>query len=131
VADQVVVEHTYADVESHWVYLYVETPDGCTAVDSVQTTPPSATLYFPNAFSPNGDGVNESFGGEGTLLDRYELWVFDRWGRVMFHSTSPAVRWDGTQEGEPVMNGVYQYKYIAKGLKMPLKQGFGHVTLIR
>ena len=52
-------------------------------------------------------------------------------GRIMFYSTNPVVRWDGTQEGEPVMNGVYQYKYIARGLKMPLKQGFGHVTLIR
>ncbi len=52
-------------------------------------------------------------------------------GRIMFYSTNPVVRWDGTQEGEPVMNGVYQYKYIAKGLKMPLRQGFGHVTLIR
>ena len=107
------------------------TPEGCEGVDGVQTTPPSAALYFPSAFSPNGDGHNETFGGEGTLLDRYELWVFDRWGRIMFHSTSPVARWDGTQDGGPVMNGVYQYKYIARGLKMPLKQGFGHVTLIR
>ncbi len=125
------VEHTYADIEAHWVYLYVVTPEGCTAVDSVQTTPPSATLYFPNAFSPNGDQHNETFGGEGTLLDRYELYVFDRWGRIVFESHDPRVRWDGTQDGEAEMNGVYQYKYIVKGLKMPLRQGFGHVTLIR
>jgi gliding motility-associated-like protein len=125
------VEHTYTDIEAHWVYLYMVTPEGCHAVDSVQTLPPSATLYFPNTFSPNGDTYNETFGGEGTLLDRYELWVFDRWGRIMFSSTDQQVRWDGTQDGEPVMNGVYQYKYIVKGLKMPLKQGFGHVTLVR
>jgi gliding motility-associated-like protein len=126
-----VVQHTYADVEAHWVYLYMETPEGCTAVDSMRTVPPSATIYFPNAFSPNGDGINESFGGEGVLLDRYELYVFDRWGGIIFQSKDQALRWDGTQKGEPVMNGVYQYKYLVRGLKMPLKQGFGHVMLVR
>ncbi len=125
------VQHTYQDVEAHWVYLYMVTPDGCTAMDSVRTVPPSATLYFPNAFSPNGDGINESFGGEGVLLDRYELYVFDRWGGIIFESKDQDLRWDGTMDGEAVMNGVYPYKYLAKGLKMPLKQGFGHVTLLR
>ena len=131
VSDQSVVQHTYAGIEAYWVYLYMVTPEGCTAVDSVQTVPPSATIYFPNAFSPNGDRVNDTFGGEGVLLDRYELYVFDRWGGIIFESKDPAVRWNGTMDGEEVMNGVYQYKYLAKGLKMPLKQGFGHVVLLR
>lgn len=131
ITDEPVVEHTYTNIDAHWVYLYMVTPDGCEAVDSVQTTPPSGTLYFPNAFSPNGDKINDSFGGEGTLLDRYELYVFDRWGGIIFESKDQLVRWDGTMEGEEVMNGVYQYKYLVKGQKIPLKQGFGHVTLVR
>ena len=131
IEDQFIVSHTYTDTEAHWVYLYMVTPEGCTAVDSVQTRPPSASIYFPNAFSPNDDGVNESFGGEGVLLDRYELYVFDRWGGIIFESNNLAVRWDGTMDGEPVMNGVYQYKYLAKGEKLPLKLGFGHVVLLR
>ena len=131
IEDQFIVSHTYTDTEAHWVYLYMVTPEGCTAVDSVQTRPPSASIYFPNAFSPNDDGVNESFGGEGVLLDRYELYVFDRWGGIIFESNSLALRWDGTMDGEPVMNGVYQYKYLAKGEKLPLKLGFGHVVLLR
>lgn len=131
IEDQFIVSHTYTDTEAHWVYLYMVTPEGCTAVDSVQTRPPSASIYFPNAFSPNDDGVNESFGGEGVLLDRYELYVFDRWGGIIFESNNLAARWDGTMDGEPVMNGVYQYKYLAKGEKLPLKLGFGHVVLLR
>lgn len=131
IEDQFIVTHTYTDTEAHWVYLYMVTPEGCTAVDSVQTRPPSASFYFPNAFSPNDDGVNESFGGEGVLLDRYELYVFDRWGGIIFESADQAVRWDGTMDGEPVMNGVYQYKYLVKGEKLPLKLGFGHVVLLR
>lgn len=125
------VEHAYPDAEAYWVVVTLVTPEGCTAMDSVQTTPPSATLYFPNAFSPNDDGINETFGAEGTLLDRYELLVFDRWGGVIFESMDPAIRWDGTVDGEPVMNGIYQYKYTVKGLKLPLKVGFGHVVLLR
>ena len=131
IQNQTQVSHQYGDIEAHWVYLYMVTEEGCTAVDSVQTTPPSATIYFPNAFSPNKDDINDTFGGEGALLDRYELYVFDRWGGIIFQSSDMAVRWDGTMDGEEVMNGVYQYKYLVKGLKMPLKQGFGHVVLVR
>lgn len=128
---QVEITHTYSDVEAHLVYLFIVTPEGCTAVDSVWTVPPAATIYFPNAFTPNGDGINDDFGGEGRLVDRYELYIFDRWGELIFESKDLPVRWDGTMDGEDVMDGVYQYKYIAKGLKMPLKLGFGHVTLLR
>jgi len=131
VTGQTTVSHTYTDVEAHWVYLYMVTPEGCTAVDSVRTVPPNATIYFPNSFSPNGDGINDTFGGEGVLLDRYELYVFDRWGGIIFQSSDILVRWDGTMKGEEVMNGVYQYKYLVRGLKMPLKQGFGHVVILR
>jgi gliding motility-associated-like protein len=125
------VSHQYDDMDAHWVYLYMVTEQGCLAVDSIRTTPPEATIYFPNAFSPNGDGINETFGGEGALLDRYELWVFDRWGRIIFQSNDLVHRWDGTQDGEQVMNGVYQYKYLVKGQKLPLAQGLGHVVLLR
>jgi len=131
VSNVMTVAHTYVDVEAHWVYLYMVTPEGCVAMDSVQTTPPGATIYFPNSFSPNNDGINDSFGGEGNLIDRYDLWIFDRWGGVMFESQDIGIRWDGTMDGEEVMNGVYQYKYLAKGLKMPLHQKFGHVMLLR
>jgi gliding motility-associated-like protein len=125
------VTHTYGTSEAAWVLMFVTTEEGCVVVDSVQTTPPSATIYFPNAFSPNGDHINDTFGGEGTLLDRYELYVFDRWGGIIFQSMDMAVRWDGTLDGEEVMNGVYPFKYVVKGLKMSLKQGFGHIVLIR
>ncbi len=131
VSNQTVVQHTYSGIEAYWVYLYMVTSEGCVAVDSVQTTPPAATIYFPNAFSPNSDGINDSFGGEGNLIDRYELLIFDRWGGVMFESKDIGIRWDGTMDGEEVMNGVYQYKFLGKGLKMPLHQKFGHVTLVR
>ena len=123
--------HTYQDYESHWVVLQITTPDGCIAVDSVSTRPPSATVYFPNSFTPNGDGFNDTFGGEGRLVEEYELLIFDRWGTLIFESHSMADRWDGQVKGEEPVIGVYSYRYRVKGLSMPLHQGFGHITLVR
>jgi gliding motility-associated-like protein len=125
------VTHTYEDLDAHWVILRITTPDGCLAVDSVQTRPPSATIYFPNSFTPNGDGFNDGFGGEGRLLEHYELLIFDRWGRLVFESRSLDHRWDGRVNGEDPVTGVYAYRYRAKGLSMPLQQGFGHITLLK
>jgi gliding motility-associated-like protein len=126
------VTHMYSDYEAHWVVLQVITPDGCVVLDSVETRPPAATVYFPNSFTPDGDGINDSFGGEGLLVTTYELWVFNRWGQVVFESKDINDRWDGrSSNGEEVPQGIYQYKFIVEGLRMAKRQGFGHVTLLR
>ena len=125
------VSHTYTDYDAHWVLLTITTTDGCTAADSVQTRPPAATIFFPNSFTPDGDGFNETFGGVGKLVDQYELIIFDRWGTIAFESHNINQQWDGRIKGEEAPIGVYPYRYRVSGLKMPLHQGFGHVTLIR
>ena len=131
-SNSVAVTHTYQDLDSHWVYLFVVTPDGCTAVDSVLTPAPAATFYFPNSFTPNGDGINESFGVSGSLLDDYRLLIFDRWGQVIFESTELTHQWNGLfASGEEVMDGIYQYKYMVSGKGLMRREGFGHVTLLR
>ncbi len=123
--------HSYTDYEAHWVVLQIVTPDGCLASDSLQTRPPAATLYFPNSFTPDGDGRNDTFGGVGKLVDEYELLIFDRWGSLVFESHDMGQQWDGRVKGEAPVVGIYPYRYRAKGLSMPLHQGFGHVNLIR
>jgi len=125
------VSHTYTDYDAHWVLLTITTTDGCTAADSVQTRPPAATIFFPNSFTPDGDGFNETFGGVGKLVEDYELIIFDRWGSIAFESHNINQQWDGRIQGEEAPIGVYPYRYRVSGLKMPLHQGFGHVTLIR
>ncbi|MCC6841071.1 MAG: choice-of-anchor L domain-containing protein [Flavobacteriales bacterium] len=125
------VTHSYQDYDPHWVVLQIITPDGCTASDSVQTRPPAATIYFPNSFTPDGDGHNDTFGGEGRLVERYELLVFDRWGTVIFESHDMNHRWDGRAGGEEPVTGIYPFRYRVEGLQMPLHQGFGHITLLK
>ncbi|MBX2981236.1 MAG: choice-of-anchor L domain-containing protein [Flavobacteriales bacterium] len=125
------VTHSYQDYDAHWVVLQIITPDGCIAVDSVRTRPPAATIYFPNSFTPNDDGFNDTFGAEGSLVEEYELLIFDRWGTLIFESHSMDHRWDGRVKGEEPVTGVYPYRYRAKGLSMPMHQGFGHITLLK
>lgn len=125
------VYHSYVDLEEHWVNLRVTTPNGCMAMDSVLLKPP-AHVYFPNAFSPDGDGTNDEFGPVGHYIDEFEMTVFDRWGTEVFSTNSMDDLWTGTINGGSIANtGVYVYKYRVAGLYMPSMEGIGHVTLLK
>ncbi|MBS1580564.1 MAG: choice-of-anchor L domain-containing protein [Bacteroidetes bacterium] len=130
-ATSTTVVYRYTDAQAHWVVLQVTTPEGCVALDSVRTRPPAGTIYFPNTFTPDGDGINETFGGEGRLIEEYELLIFDRWGRIAFESHDMADRWNGMIDGELAKSEVYSYRYRVSGVLMPMHMGFGHVTLLR
>ena len=67
-------------------------------------------IFFPNAFSPNDDGRNDTF---RAYIDcaprRFHLAVFNRWGGKVFESTGPEQGWDGRIQGEPAPTGLYAY----------------------
>jgi gliding motility-associated-like protein len=68
-------------------------------------------MWIPNAFSPNGDGINDRFEIRGTWQTPIALWIFDRWGNVVFHSEAYQNDWAGTlPNGQPAMPGVYTWK---------------------
>lgn len=122
--------HSYVDLEEHWVHLEVISPNGCFAYDSVLIQPP-AHLYFPNCFTPDGDGINDVFAGLGHSITDFELLIFNRWGELIFSTDELAVAWDGTVDGQQAQTGVYVYKYKARGHLFPDDEGVGHVTLLR
>lgn len=125
------VFHSYMDLEEHWVLLRTVTANGCAATDSVLLKPP-AHVYFPNAFTPDGDGMNDRFGPVGHSIDALEITIFDRWGEAVFSSDSTDDLWDGRVNGGPIANtGVYIYKYRVAGLYFPSTEGYGHVTLLK
>ncbi|HRZ41192.1 MAG TPA: gliding motility-associated C-terminal domain-containing protein [Bacteroidales bacterium] len=66
--------------------------------------------FFPNAFTPDGDGLNDFFMPRGIYITEYSLMVFDRFGRAVFYSTDPLSGWDGTIEGSNAAEGVYAWK---------------------
>jgi gliding motility-associated-like protein len=77
-------------------------------------------VYIPNVFSPNGDGLNDSFVpyfGDCELLD-YHLQVFSRWGAVVFDSNNPDTGWDGSFRGKAMQPDVFVFQ-LQYSLKTP------------
>ncbi len=72
-------------------------------------------IYFPSAFTPNGDGLNDTFGVIGEGIEAYQLTVYNRWGEIIFTSKNRNKKWDGSYQGKPVPLGEYNYELIAYG----------------
>jgi gliding motility-associated-like protein len=103
--------HTYADTGLYRVTLIVENKYGCTdTITKNVRAYPDYTLYVPNAFTPNGDDINENFSGLGQGFVNYEMYIFNRWGEPIFKSTDYANRWDGRDKsGQISPQGIYVY----------------------
>lgn len=111
---------------------YAQTPKS-------STTPGEGTdlnVYIPNAISPNSDGLNDVFkpiisGGE---IDLYDLTIYDRTGRIIFHTNTPDRVWNGSLNGSSYVATPNMYIYI---LKLKSVQGIdtktyiGHVVTVR
>lgn len=88
-------------------------------------------FYVPTAFSPNGDGNNDRFGPKTNLLGKYEMFVYNRWGRLVFHSSNVNDTWDGTWKGRYASVGAYVYVFRYQDPDGKWRINKGSVTLIR
>lgn len=92
---------------------------------------PISSVFVPNAFTPNYDGMNDEFNPVVRDLKDYEFFVFSRWGEVIFQSDQMGEGWDGTLNGEKAPIGVYPYKVVYTGQDNIVRSKVGHVTLVR
>jgi len=94
-------------------------------------------FYIPNSFTPDGDNYNQTFQPIFTTgFDPYnfEMYIYNRWGEMIFESHDASVGWDGSYSNlaRPVQNGVYSFKIIYKNPRIDERKIVtGHVTLIR
>ncbi len=107
--------HTYTAPGTYPVVLIAETPQGCRdTIMELIIVNDLYTFYAPNAFTPNYDNTNQQFlpVGEGWNNSTYNLWVFDRWGNMIFTTQNPYKGWDGRvkEKGEIVQEDVYVWK---------------------
>jgi len=91
----------------------------------------NATLLIPDAFTPNGDNMNETFEIRGLFITSFKISVFNRWGQVVFQSDDLAKSWDGTLKGVNVPAGYYTYKTEISDISNQLFVKEGTVLLIR
>ncbi len=124
--------HVYADTGSFVTQLIVTNSYGChdTTLRTIEIGPHS-TLFAPNAFTPNGDGVNDTFYPKWTQMRDIYVAIFDRWGLELkdWHGLSGS--WDGTYGGRPVQSDVYVYKIHGIGNDDKFYEWVGHVTVVR
>ncbi len=129
-------KHLYSDqiASQYTVTQIVTNTFGCKdSIKEVLNIHDAVTFYIPNAFSPNGDIKNEGFKGTGIGIDEktYNLWIFDRWGLLIFHGTNLESAWDGHYHGGLVQEDVYVWKVSFEDVFARPHAYHGTVTLIR
>lgn len=120
--------HVYHEEGTFFVTLNAWSDEGCKS--SVVHGPyiiAAADLFIPNVFSPNDDGLNDSFLPLYSGSQPYALQIFDRWGVPYFQTVEKTMPWNGkTEAGDLMPEGVYYYV-----LKIGNKEYSGNVTLVR
>jgi gliding motility-associated-like protein len=127
--------HIFTDSGTYHVILIVETSHGCrdTATKPI-TIYPELLIYVPNAFTPDGNGLNDQFRPvvSGIYLDTYTMEIFDRWGEEVFKTTDVENGWDGRDHSDKVCeSGVFSWIIHYTDLRGKAHKMLGHVSIIR
>jgi len=91
----------------------------------------NAVVHIPNAFTPDGDGINDLFGAIGKVRDGYQMQIFNRYGEMIFKSSSINNKWNGYYKGQPQSSSVFIYVITYKDLQNQPQQKKGTFVLIR
>jgi gliding motility-associated-like protein len=105
--------------------LTVESANGCVAEAAVLVFVIDK-MHIPTAFSPNRDGVNDTFEIFNSKEQIVEMRIYNRWGQVIFNSSGYDKPWDGTYQNEPVPPGSYPYL-----IRTPETEVIGTITLLK
>ena len=131
--------HTYPYEEgaTYETTLIAYSPEGCSSeVTQYIVIDQSYSIYVPNAFTPDANGVNEIFTPilVGFEEQYYSLYIFNRWGELVFESHDISVGWDGSYAGkfDQVQDGVCSWKVVARVKNSAEDKMFvGHVSLLK
>ena len=108
-------QYTFEEPGSYRVVMGASN-DMC-QLDSVEfiVSVSESMLKVPNVFTPNGDGANDEFRVVYKSIKEYHIWIYNRWGHLVYESTDPAKGWDGTIGRRPAAEGAYYYVIRALG----------------
>jgi len=125
-----------------WYRVIMQTEEGCTSSDSVMMLYSFAPFTMPNAFTPDGDGINDVFRPVTVpeKVEAFSMYIFDRWGRQIFATKDLGAGWDGAlsqskgayaQRDKAAPVGVYTYIIRYSNSAGEVKKKTGMVTLVR
>ena len=129
--------HSYAEPGVYQVCLVAEVPSsGCWNSNCIEVTVlPDWTIYVPNAFTPgNNDKANDVFYAYGTNINKFQIWIFDRWGNLLFESENINKGWDGCVQDKGsliVQEDVYVWKIKCTDVFNKKHQLSGTVSVIK
>ncbi len=128
--------HTYEYLGKYNVVLTVTDQFGCTGTFSCELElKDDLRAFVPNAFTPNGDGVNDEFLVKiiGHREGSFEMSIYDRWGKLMFQTDNPKDGWNGKvlETGEEAANGVYSVMVKYRSYGERVLDHHGSVILVR
>ncbi|MDR1793255.1 MAG: gliding motility-associated C-terminal domain-containing protein [Bacteroidales bacterium] len=130
-----IIYHNYPEKGEYTVFLLVTDKNGCTdTISKLIKTYEEMKVYIPNSFTPNGDGLNDTWKPIMTeyIDENYTLTIFDRWGQAIFVTHDPLQAWDGTVDGKFVQsNTTYTYKVTIRDFTNQDYEYTGYVTVIR
>ncbi len=116
-----------------WYKVTLTTIGGCTATDSVLMLTAFAPLTMPNAFTPNGDILNDVFKPVTTpeKISSYTLYMYDRWGKQVYFTNDVTQGWDGIIDGAAAPVGTYVYYVKYSNTSGAVREKRGMVVLVR
>lgn len=115
------LDYEFSEQGSYYIRFTADFPsaDGTltyTTSEPYEVTISTSLLEIPNLITPDSpSGSNRVFKVKYQSLVSFELWVFNRWGNELFHTTDPSEGWDGTYGGSIVPTGAYYYLVKAEG----------------
>ncbi len=125
---------TQEDMKQLMIYQSVVNQYGCkdSIVKWIEVVPGFA-IYFPNAFTPNDDNLNDGFTGKGYGIQEFKLSVFDRWGHLLYETNDINKPWNGKDKSnnELVPNDTYVWKAVVKDKRSKAHEFVGKVTVVR
>lgn len=115
----------------YWVEVYNNCSSKSDTVN-IEMQDCECRLFIPNAFSPNDDDINSWFAPVSNCIFKvYELWIYNRWGQLVFYSDQPMEQWDGKFQGS-AEQGIYAYRFAYRHDTSPrLLMTQGYVLVIR
>jgi len=124
--------HIYNKDNFYDIELEVLNGDGCKAdITKRVMILAEEHLYVPNVFTPNNDGMNETFHISHSNVHQFTMYIYNRWGEKIFTSNNPDIEWDGSFQGVKCSEGVYFYILTYRTLQGHLRDKKGTVTLLR